>query len=146
MRLVTWNVNGIRAVASGSKGRGGFRELLQSTNADILCIQETKLTRAELTEDVAVLDGWESFFDFSQQKTGYSGVATFCKAGCSPCCAARGLIGPSSDHVAHLGAAEQQALDAEGRCVMTDHGAFVLFNVYIPALSCEESREVCPFL
>jgi exonuclease III len=41
-----------------------------------------------------------------------------------------------------MDAASQAALDSEGRCVCTDHGAFVLFNVYVPALSCEEKAEV----
>jgi exonuclease III len=39
MRIVTWNVNGIRAVVSSHKRGGGLRELLQSTGADILCVQ-----------------------------------------------------------------------------------------------------------
>ena len=140
MRILTWNVNGLRAVATSK--RGGLRELLDSTQADIICLQETKLRRPELTAEVALSEGWESFFDFSVHKTGYSGVATFCKAWCAPCAAQRGLVGPSASHVAHLAADEIEALDQEGRCIMTDHGAFVLFNVYIPALSCEDKAEV----
>lgn len=140
MRILTWNVNGLRAVASSK--RGGLRELLDSTQADIICLQETKLRRPELTAEVALSEGWESFFDFSVHKTGYSGVATFCKAWCAPRAAQRGLVGPSAAHVAHLAADEIEALDQEGRCIMTDHGAFVLFNVYIPALSCEDKAEV----
>lgn len=141
MRLLTWNVNGLRAVVASHK-RGGLRELLESTQADIVCLQETKLRRSELTPEVALLDGWHSFFDFAAHKTGYSGVATFCKHEIAPCAAQRGLVGDSATHVAHLPADEIDALDAEGRCIVTDHGAFVLFNVYIPALSCEDKAEV----
>lgn len=83
MRIVTWNVNGLRAVASSSN-RQGLQGILAATQADVLCLQETKLTRPELTEDLAVLPGWQSFFDFSQHKTGYSGVATFCR--CAHAC------------------------------------------------------------
>ena len=144
MRIVTWNVNGLRAIIGGKRHGAvtSLRELLDSTGADILCVQETKLTRSELTEQIALAEGWQAFFDFSLHKTGYSGVATFSKSWCSPCAAQRGLVGPHAADHAHLSAEDQAALDAEGRCIMTDHGAFVLFNVYIPALSCEERAEV----
>ena len=105
-------------------------------------MQETKLTRAELTDEVALLDGWESFFDFCSLRTGYSGVATFCKEWCRPIAAQRGLVGRYGSSECHLAPEERVALDAEGRCIMTDHGAFVLFNVYIPALSMEDRAEV----
>ena len=65
-----------------------------------------------------------------------------CRDWCSPQAAARGLVGPENGDVEHLSLEEQAGLDAEGRCIMTDHGAFVLFNVYIPALSSEEHFEV----
>jgi AP endonuclease 2 len=139
MRIVTWNVNGLRAVTVAK----GIRHILSSTKADILCVQETKLTRDKITEDLALVPGWDSFFDFSQLKTGYSGVATFCKEWCSPQAAYQGVVGPCTGYVTHLTMKQRGSLDSEGRCVMTDHGAFVLFNVYVPALSCEEQLEVC---
>lgn len=47
--------------------------------SDVVCLQETKLTRSELSRELALVPGWESFFAFSSSKTGYSGVATFTK-------------------------------------------------------------------
>lgn len=143
MRIVSWNVNGLRAVVSAQKP-GGLPQLLHRLGADILCVQETKLTKAELTEGVAILPGWESFFDFCRTRTGYSGVATFCRDACSPRAAQRGITNDVMDDVMLrcLPEADASALNAEGRCIATDHGAFVLFNVYIPALSCEDKFEV----
>lgn len=143
MRITSWNVNGLRAVVS-SRRPGGLPQLLDCLGADILCVQETKLTKAELTESCAVLPGWESFFDFCTHKTGYSGVATFCRDYLTPRAAWRGVTGgdTASLELAPFTDEERAALDAEGRCIATDHGAFVLFNVYIPALSCEENHEV----
>jgi len=45
--------------------------------SDVVCLQETKLTRSELSRELALVPGWESFFAFSSSKTGYSGVVTF---------------------------------------------------------------------
>jgi AP endonuclease 2 len=70
MRLLTWNVNGLRAVVAS---KGGLAKLLGSLEADIICFQETKLARDELVEELAISDGWESFFDFAK-KPGYSGT------------------------------------------------------------------------
>jgi hypothetical protein len=68
---------------------------------DIICVQETKLRRTELTRDVAVAEGWESFWNCCQPsigaKSGYSGVATFCKAGALPVSCEAGLTGSSAD-------------------------------------------------
>jgi hypothetical protein len=145
MRIVSWNINGLRAVVSTQKS-GGLQQLLHKLEADILCLQETKLTRAELTEKVSILPGWESFFDFCKTRTGYSGVATFCKDAFSPKAAERGITKNVMDDVMldRLSEDEISALDAEGRCIATDHGAFVLFNVYMPALGCDDKFEVRP--
>ncbi|EIE20130.1 DNase I-like protein [Coccomyxa subellipsoidea C-169] len=102
MRIVTWNINGLRACLK-RRFDGKLINLLQFLEADIICFQETKLARQEATEDLALADGWDSFFAFSQE--------------------------------------ELERLDSEGRVVMTDHGAFVLVNVYGPAISTEESAE-----
>lgn len=58
MRLVTWNVNGIRSIS------GGFRRIFAELGADLLCIQETKITKDILTADIANIDGYNSYFAF----------------------------------------------------------------------------------
>ncbi|XP_050229767.1 DNA-(apurinic or apyrimidinic site) endonuclease 2 isoform X2 [Mercurialis annua] len=81
MKIVTYNVNGLRQRISQF---GSLLNLLNSFDADIICFQETKLRRQELTSDLAIADGYESFFSCTRTvekgRTGYSGVATFCRA------------------------------------------------------------------
>ena len=86
-----------------------------------------------LDEPTALIDGYTSYFAFSRKRTGYSGVATFCKAEFTPFQAEEGLAGtlPSSkfqDSVCltenlaqEFPAEELKNLDAEGRCVITVH-------------------------
>ena len=73
--------------------------------------------------EVVSPDGFETFWacNCSQKKgaQGFNGVATFARKGLTVAADAKCLQDP--------------ALDAEGRCLKTDHGAFVLFNVYVPA-------------
>ena len=93
LRIFTWNINGIRSLDD-------FQERLQKTEADIICVQETKVivlwrdvtlsisrvqvTRDMLTEAVALIPGFTSYFAFSRLKSGYSGVATFCRTAATP--------------------------------------------------------------
>ncbi|KAJ0405836.1 hypothetical protein ATCC90586_001699 [Pythium insidiosum] len=150
IRLLTWNVNGLRAILQREKKRG-LCEFLEELDADIVCVQETKMTRAELEEELARPRGFDAFYSFCRVRSGYSGVATFCRSAVVPTVAAEeGLTGqwPVDDAIGHLGdihtaipAKELAELDSEGRCVITDHGAFVLFNVYCPALRSSERLE-----
>jgi len=74
MKIVSYNVNGLRQRISQF---GSLRNLLNSFDADILCFQETKLRRQELTADLIMADGYESFFSCTRTsqrgRTGYSG-------------------------------------------------------------------------
>uniref|UniRef100_A0A915BI77 DNA-(apurinic or apyrimidinic site) endonuclease n=2 Tax=Parascaris univalens TaxID=6257 RepID=A0A915BI77_PARUN len=110
MRLVTWNVNGIRSIS------GGFRQLFAELDADLLCIQETKITKDMLTADIANIDGYNSYFAFCHNaKKGYSGVVTYCSDNYKPY--------EAIDHLAirgyelPLGDVE---VDDEGRAVITE--------------------------
>ncbi len=111
MRIVSWNINGIRAAH-----RKGFLRWLAKERADIVCVQETKIDEATLRAELAVAapkhhEAWA----FAKRK-GYSGVATLSRRA------------PLSVRVG-IGV---ERFDAEGRVVETDHGAFLLFNVYFP--------------
>ncbi len=75
MKIVTFNVNGIRSIL-GLHG-GSLSAFLESLGADIVCLQETKIARSELHEGICVCQGWESFFSFCRTRKQYSGVATF---------------------------------------------------------------------
>jgi AP endonuclease-2 len=140
-RILTWNINGIRSLAD-------FPSVLAGLPADIVCLQETKVTRDLLAEAAAIVPGFSSYFAFSRRRPGYSGVATFCRTAATPAGAEEGLAaglppGPglplpgAAELAAELLPEERRALDAEGRCVITRHevggGArLAVINVYCP--------------
>ena len=70
MRLVSWNVNGIRACLGK-----GFMEFFDNADADIFCIQETKVQQGQVQLD---LDGYYQYWNYAVKK-GYSGTALFSK-------------------------------------------------------------------
>ena len=70
MRLISWNVNGLRAVM-----KKGFEEAFWGLEADIFCLQETKLQSGQIQLD---LPGYEQYWCYAERK-GYSGTAVFTK-------------------------------------------------------------------
>jgi len=110
VKIVTWNVNGIRAVA-----QKGLQEFMESEKPDILCLQETKCHPDQLDEPVKAPPGWKSFWS-AAQRPGYSGTVTFCKE--APLEVGNGFGIPK--------------FDAEGRMVITKFKSFTLYNVYFP--------------
>ncbi|KAK2898509.1 hypothetical protein Q8A67_009927 [Cirrhinus molitorella] len=143
MKIVTWNINGIRTF------KNGIKKTLDSFDADIICVQETKVTRDLLDEKTAIVDGYNSYFSFSRGRSGYSGVATYCKDTATPFLAEEGLtgllanqgeaVGCYGDQV-ELSSEELLALDNEGRAVITQHHfigtdgpqKLTVINVYCP--------------
>lgn len=169
MKIVTYNVNGLRPRVSS---HGSLIKFLNSLEADIICLQETKLSRQEFSADMTRAEGYEAFFSCTRTsvkgRVGYSGVATFCKVnnafsstevalplaveegftGLLKCSrvgetkAAASSIGDYGE-VQRLGCLTRQELlklDSEGRCLITDHGHFVLFNIYGPFVQCGDSE------
>jgi len=110
MKIITWNVNGIRAVH-----RKGFCTLASEWKPDILCTQETKAHPDQLEPGLLSVDGMKSYWSAATRK-GYSGVATWTRA--EPKSVLNGIGVP--------------VYDSEGRFVITDHGDFELYNVYFP--------------
>eukprot|EP00644_Phytophthora_capsici_P004218 jgi/Phyca11/109958/e_gw1.17.253.1 len=148
LRLVTWNVNGLRAVLQ--RLELSLLQFLESLKADIICLQETKMTRSELDEELVRPPGFDAFYSFSRHKGGYSGVVTFVKSDLPTVAAEEGLTGlwQTKDSVGHVGSLHDELpsklvndLEAEGRCIITDHQAFVLLNVYCPALASVDRLE-----
>ncbi|KAG7221624.1 hypothetical protein INR49_017067, partial [Caranx melampygus] len=156
MKIVTWNINGIRTF------RGGIKKILDSLGADIICVQETKVTRDLLDERTAIVDGYNSYFSYSRGRSGYSGVATYCKDSATPFAAEEGLTGLLTNHEGAVGcygdhaefsSEELQLLDNEGRAVITQHRikcqdkvqTVTIINVYCPRAdlrSQSENRDV----
>ena len=105
MRVVTWNVNGIRATSTTSAKTSNspctttttttstksLQNLLDSLDADIICLQETKITRSLIQDDIAHVPGYLAFFSCSRRKEGYSGVVTYCRKSVCPVAAQEGL-------------------------------------------------------
>lgn len=162
VRVLSFNVNGLRACLK--RLHCTIAQLLDLLKADIVCLQETKLRRSELDSELACVDGWDSFFTCdTTSSTGYSGTATYCRThltlpfaseegftGCAALAAAgqgngaaavAAAVTPHPALVEHFSVEELTELDAEGRVLVTDHGAFVLFNLYGPAItSSDEER------
>lgn len=107
MKLISWNVNGLRACM-----QKGFSDFLQSEAPDILSIQETKMQPEQA--DIAP-DGYHVFWN-SAEKKGYSGTAVFTKE--EPISVVRGIGLPEHD--------------AEGRALTLEFADFYLVNVYTP--------------
>lgn len=110
MKLISWNVNGIRAIA-----KKGFTDTMLSFGADIVCLQETKAQPGQLTPDITGIDGYKSYFHSAERK-GYSGTAVYSKA--EPLSVSYGLGEDRFDH--------------EGRTIELDFGDFILYNIYFP--------------
>lgn len=110
IRLLSWNVNGIRAIY-----KKGFLDWFKKANPDILCLQETKAHPDQLVDELKDVNGYESFFS-SAEKKGYSGVVTYTKM--KPMEVKHG-IGISK-------------FDSEGRFIITEFKEFILFNIYFP--------------
>ena len=107
MKLISWNVNGIRA-AMGK----GFLDFVQEESPDILCIQETKMQEGQAE---VPLEGYHQYW-CSAEKKGYSGTAVFTKE--EPVSVSRGIGVDVHDH--------------EGRVLTLEYDGFYLVNVYVP--------------
>ncbi len=121
MRIVSWNVNGIRAVAGK-----GFADSVKAMDADIIGIQETKAQIDQLGPEITELEGYKSWF-YSAERKGYSGTALYSR------------IEPK-DVTFGLGTDE---FDHEGRTICADFGKFVLFNIYF--LNCGRCDDFVKF-
>ncbi len=117
MRLVSWNVNGLRAIM-----KKGFIESVKKLNPDVLCIQETKMQEGQLDLDVD-LEEYEKYFN-SAQKKGYSGTAVFTKV--KPISVNYGM--------------NKEEHDKEGRIITAEYDDFYLVNVYTPNSKTELER------
>ncbi len=115
MKLISWNVNGLRACLNK-----GFLDFFKNADADIFCVQETKMQegQAEL-----VLDGYRQYWN-SAEKKGYSGTAVFTKQ--EPLCVRYGIEVEEHSH--------------EGRVITLEFEDFFLVNVYTPNAQRELAR------
>jgi len=110
-RLISWNVNGLRAVL-----KKDFFTSVNRLNPDILMLQETKLQKDQRTPEMIDFSPYDSFWAYSAVKKGYSGVAAYSKV-------------TPNQVITRFGRPEY---DDEGRVIQMDFDRFTLFNVYFP--------------
>ena len=106
-KFISWNVNGLRAAV-----KNGFPEAFQKLNADIFCLQETKLQEGQI--DIS-LPGYHQYWNYAEKK-GYSGTALFTKE--EPLSVTYGMGIPEHDH--------------EGRVITAEFPDFYVLTVYVP--------------
>lgn len=110
LRLISWNVNGIRAAA-----KKGLVEWIKKEQPDVFCVQETKAWEEQLDDSLTNIDGYQSYFSEAYRK-GYSGVAIYTKE--KPIEVKKGI-----------GIDE---FDREGRFLIAEYKEFILYNIYYP--------------
>lgn len=119
MRIITANTNGIRAAA-----RKGFFEWLAQQDADIVCIQETKAQRDQLTDAQFHPEGYQVTYCDAEKK-GYSGTAMYCRT-------------PPKAITTSLG---WDPVDSEGRYICADYDGLSVISLYMPSGSSSEAAQ-----
>lgn len=118
MKIISWNVNGIRAA-----DKKGLFEWFKKESPDVLCVQEIKALPEQFPAHLKNAPGYHVFINSAQRK-GYSGVATF-----------------SKHKPLHVGKGFGfERFDSEGRVLMTEFSSFVLFNIYFPNGKKDDTR------
>lgn len=116
MKIITWNLNGIRSTAN----KGNFFPLFKQYDPDIVCLQETKAMSEQLSDEIKEIPGYKSFFTWPEFKKGYSGVAIYTKEAPLDVSYGMGLSGVKKE------------LDQEGRMITVEYDSFFLINCYFP--------------
>ncbi|TRX94022.1 hypothetical protein FHL15_005100 [Xylaria flabelliformis] len=141
-----------------------FEAMFDILEADVVVMQETKIQRKDLQDDMVLVPGWDVFFSLPRHKKGYSGVAIYTRNSvCAPIRAEEGIVGvlcppnsttqfrdlpedqqiggyPRPGQLQLRGNIDELTLDSEGRCVILEFPAFVLIGTYSPA-NRDESRD-----
>ena len=115
MKLISWNVNGLRACV-----QKGFLDFFHEADADIFCVQETKLQEGQIQLE---LEGYEQYWNYAEKK-GYSGTAVFTKK--TPLSVRYGI--GMEEH------------DREGRVITLEYEKFFFVTVYTPNSQSERAR------
>ncbi len=123
MRIITANLNGIRSAANK-----GFFTWMQTTNADVVCLQELKAQAADMTAEMLAPAGYFGHFHYAEKK-GYSGVGIYSKA--KPDAVIEGL--------------SITEIDSEGRYIEVQFGNLSVISLYLPSGSSGEERQAFKF-
>lgn len=110
MFIISWNVNGLRAIV-----KKNFKEFIHEYTPDVLCIQETKAQHKDLSDDHTYFENYEVFLE-SAERRGYSGVATYTRTKALSVIRGLGI----------------EKLDHEGRVLTLEFEDKYIINVYVP--------------
>lgn len=110
MKIISWNVNGIRAIS-----KKGFLDWFQKESPDILCLQETKANVDQLDNNLVNVNNYFSYFN-SAEKKGYSGVAVYTK----------------QEPISVSTSINNKKFETEGRILILEFKKFTLLNIYFP--------------
>jgi exodeoxyribonuclease-3 len=119
MRIITANLNGIRAAA-----KKGFYEWMLKQNADVICLQELKAQVNQLTREMLAPQGYHGYFHDAEKK-GYSGVGIYSRRQPDRVRVGLGL----------------EDIDSEGRYLQVDFGDLSVISLYVPSGSSSEERQ-----
>jgi exodeoxyribonuclease-3 len=118
MRLISWNVNGIRAA-----GKKGLWDWFKKAKPDVFCLQETKARKEQVDPQWQDPKGYKSYWH-SAQKAGYSGVAVYSKV----------------EPIAVIEGIGDGEIDSEGRVLQLEYSDFTLLNCYFPNSQRDHAR------
>lgn len=110
MKIITWNVNGIRAI-----NQKGALNWVFEQEADIICLQEIKAKINQIPEELIFKENYESFW-LSAERPGYSGVAVYSRVNSLKVNYGMGI----------------ETFDTEGRIIQIEYPGFILYNIYFP--------------
>jgi exodeoxyribonuclease-3 len=110
MRIVSWNVNGIRAAV-----RNNFLDWFKSDAADIVCLQEVKAYESQVSDSLNSISGYKIDWN-AADRAGYSGTAVFSRIPCIQSTKGFGI----------------EEFDKEGRIILREYENFYLYNIYFP--------------
>lgn len=111
MKIVTWNVAGLRACE-----KKGFHDFVAETSPDVLCLQEVKASPDQLSDQLVFPEAFNAIYAMATKK-GYSGVSTWVKKNIT---------------ASHSIGLELPEFDNEGRTIISEFDHFILFNCYFP--------------
>lgn len=147
-RFITFNVCGINNLKKVEpwKSLGDLRSMFDFLEADVICFQETKLQSKDLSKDHAIVPGFHSYFSFSREKKGYSGVVIYVRENIAVAQAEEGLTGwlgcgsgtykdlvPSIGGYPAVTRGKGVGIDSEGRVIVLDLVDLVVIGTYCPA-------------
>jgi exodeoxyribonuclease-3 len=123
MRIITANLNGIRSAANK-----GFFAWLQVSQADVICLQEIKAQKTDMTAEMLAPVGYYGYFHYAEKK-GYSGVGIYCKTKPDAVIEGFGIVD----------------IDNEGRYIEVQFGNLSVVSLYLPSGSSGEERQAFKF-